>query len=91
MIMQSSNNVLKINSLLEEIANEIQSAEQKNRELYTSAIDVEDEEQSLKIQAESFQVIRKMKRLKVALDAFKNELKNSGIGGSERGDSPGES
>lgn len=69
----------KLNVLLEEIENEIKSIEKKNREAYASAIDIEDEEISLKTQAESYKAIRKMKGLKSALETFKSELEKSGI------------
>jgi hypothetical protein len=69
----------KINLLLEEIANEIKTAEKKNRELYASAIDIEDEAQSLKVQNESFVALRKMRGLKAAMDTFKSQLEKSGI------------
>jgi hypothetical protein len=69
----------KINMLLEEIAIEIKAAENKNRELYSSAIDIEDEEQSLKIQRESYNALRNMKGLKSAMETFRAQLEKSGI------------
>ncbi|MCL1903330.1 MAG: hypothetical protein FWF94_02805 [Oscillospiraceae bacterium] len=69
----------RIYLLLEEIANEIKSIEKKNRELYTSAIDVEDESVSIKVQAESFATLRRMRGLKSAMEVFKSELEKSGI------------
>lgn len=76
----------RIYALLEEIAKEIKIAEKKNLELYTSAIDVEDERLSLKIQTKSFNALRRMKGLKSAMDTFKSELEKSGL---LKGDSDG--
>jgi hypothetical protein len=64
---------------LEEIAGEIKSAEKKNRDLYNSAIDIEDEELSIRTQNESAKAIRNMRGLKSAMDTFKAELEKSGI------------
>ncbi|MCL1831505.1 MAG: hypothetical protein FWG45_01180 [Oscillospiraceae bacterium] len=69
----------KLNLLLEEIAGEIKAAEKRNREMYESAIDIDDEELSLKIQKESFTALRKMRGLKDAMNAFKHALEDSGI------------
>jgi len=69
----------KLNILLEEIANEIKAVEKRNRELYASAVDIEDETLSQKIQSESFAALRKMRGLKAAMDTFKAQLEDSGI------------
>jgi len=69
----------RIDLLLEEIANEIKSAEEKNRELYAAAIDIEDEELSIRTQTESFKALRKMRGLKSSMDSFRSDLEKSGI------------
>ncbi|MCL2632915.1 MAG: hypothetical protein FWD34_00190 [Oscillospiraceae bacterium] len=69
----------RINQLMAEIVNEINAAEKKNRDLYHSAIDIEDDELSHKTQAEAFQALRKMKGLKSAVDTFQSQLKTSGL------------
>jgi hypothetical protein len=69
----------RINILLEEIAAEVRLAEKKNRELYTSAIDIDDEELSVKTQNESFKALRSMRGLKAAMETFRSELEKSGI------------
>jgi len=81
----------RINLLMEQIANEIKVAERKNRELYASAVDIEDEELSLKIQNESYLALRNMRGLKAAMDTFSAQLDKSGIMKYDFGesDSPG--
>ena len=69
----------RIHLLLEELSDEIKSVETKNRTLYASAVDIEDEALSLKVQAESFATLRKMRGLKTALITFKTELEQSGL------------
>jgi len=69
----------KLNLLFDEILNEIELVEKKNRELHASAIDIEDEELSLKTQKESFVALRKMRALKDSLGSFKTEAENSGV------------
>ena len=65
--------------LLEEIANEVKSVELKNRELYASAIDIDDEERAIKVQTESYSALRRMRGLKSAMETFKSALETSGI------------
>ncbi|MDR0197475.1 MAG: hypothetical protein LBI36_04575 [Oscillospiraceae bacterium] len=69
----------RISQLLEEISREIEVTEKRNRELYASAVDIEDEEISLRTQAESFRTLRRMRGLKNALINFRTELEKSGI------------
>ncbi|MCL2036521.1 MAG: hypothetical protein FWG83_03940 [Oscillospiraceae bacterium] len=72
----------RINQLLEEISAEILKEENRNRGLYASAVDIEDEELSLKIQAESFRALRNMRGLKSAMEDFRYRLEQSGILGA---------
>jgi|GEM_PF-7018461 len=69
----------RIGRLLEELSVEIDAQEKKNRELYASAVDIEDESLSLKTQNESFLVLRRMKDLRKAMAVFRGELEKSGL------------
>ena len=77
----------RINVLINEIAVEIKRNEKRNRDLYASAIDIEDEARSLKVQSESYAALRRMKTLAADLAAFKAALARSGLLVAEASDS----